>query len=385
MATKPEIVFTFPASMGGVASFNFNIINFSSSIKKFHSKVILINALENKLPVFLETFNADEVITFDFSFKENRYYVLKRLNELLGKGQGCVVTDNALTVFASRQFKNPKTVYHLVHDYYYVTEAGACGDMIDVVMAHSSFFRDIVFASNPPLFNNRAFYIPYGVQQLEKFPVKENKLLKLVFLGRLDSSKGIELLYEIDKGLKHKRVHAHWSIIGKGPMKKTIRKQWANENNVTFYEPDTTAEVYDLLAQMDVFVFPTSFEGTPVSIMECISNGVVPITNDLPGGIRDIVTEKIGYRCSMNEISEYIKIISSLHHDRQLLVAMQQSCYQLAKKNYDIRNNAELYFEKFLQFNLLKREKKLSLPTVSRMDKRYYPNVFVKMLRNFKT
>lgn len=384
MHNKPEIVFTFPDCMGGVSSFNFNIINFSRLIKKFRSKVILIRALEDKLPLFLEKFNVDEVVVFEFSYKENRYHVMKRLNALFGTSPGSIVTDNSLTIFAARQFNNPKTIYHLVHDYFYVNEVGACGDMTDVVIAHSSFFSDAVFASSPALFFNRCFYIPYGVQQLPEFPEKNNKVLKLVFLGRLDKSKGVELLFEINTGLKERNIQIDWTVIGKGPLKGFLKKQWDGLHNIAFYEPDSTAEVYKLLSSQDILVFPTSFEGTPVAIMESVANGIVTITNDLPGGIRDIVTEGIGYRCSMNDIPEYVSIISSLHHNRERLREMQNNCYQLAKNKYDIIKNADHYFEKFLQFESFKRDKKTSSVRLSRMDKAIYPNMLVKMIRNFK-
>src|ERR1035437_3604308 len=91
---KPEIVFTLPACMGGVASFNYNIINHSRLIKNFYSKVILLKADEDTRPLFLDKFEVDEVNIFTFSYKENQYYVYKRLNKLLSNCEGAIVTDN---------------------------------------------------------------------------------------------------------------------------------------------------------------------------------------------------------------------------------------------------------------------------------------------------
>ncbi len=384
MEQKPEIIFTFPACMGGVASFNFNIINHSRLIKKFHSKVILIRAKEDQLPPFLESFHADEVLHFDFSFKENKYLVLKRLNKLLGNKPGCIVTDNALTVFAANKFKNPKTVFQLLHDFYYVKEAIACAGMTDAVIAHSSFFSDAVFASDPALYFNRSFFIPYGVRQLAQYPDKNNATLNLVFLGRMDQSKGVHLLYEIEQGLAKKNIHVNWTVIGKGPLKKNVLEQWKDAINISFQEPDSTEEVYAALKKQDVFIFPTSFEGTPVSIMECMANAIVTVTNDLPGGIRDLVTENTGFRCAMNDVAEYIDIISTLHNDRNKLDQLQQQCYRMAHEHYDIENNADHYFEKFLEYDSLKRKEKHAAVMLSKLDKPWLPNWFVKGLRNLK-
>ena len=386
MSNKPEIVFTFPNCMGGVTSFNYNIINNSKLISKFYSKVILLQAKEDNRPPFLDKFIADEVIVFKFSNKENQYFVQKRLNDLLGNADGAIVTDNNLTLDAANRFQNKKTIFHLLHDFFYVKQNISFGNRIDVSIAHSSFFSDAVFASNPSDFANRSFYIPYGVKQLDQIPLKkDNENLNLVFLGRLDEGKGVRLLHDIEVILQQNHIKVNWSIIGKGPLKNELHKQWQNEKNVCFYEPDSTEEVFELLKNQDIFVFPTSFEGTPVSILECLANGVVTITNDLPGGIRDIVTENYGFRCSLDNTQEFAKYIITLNSNRELLKKMQQNCFLLAKEQYDIEKNADKYFKLFLQFDELKRkEKSLKKMALSRFDKSYFPNFFVKTLRSFK-
>jgi glycosyltransferase involved in cell wall biosynthesis len=384
MTDKPTIVFTFPACMGGVSSFNYNIINHSKRIKNFHSRVIMLKAAEDTRPLFLDSFNADEVIRFDYSFKENQYAVQKRLNSLLGAEQGAIVTDNTLTLQSARAFTNRKTVFHLIHDYFYVSQAIAMGDMADAAIAHSSFFSDAVFASNPSLFANRSFYIPYGVQQLAVMPVKNNPVLRLVFLGRLDEAKGVLTLYEIEQGLKAKNIEVQWTVIGKGPLKDVVRKQWEKAANISFYEPDSTEAVYELLGKQDIFIFPTTFEGTPVSILECMANGVVTLCNDLPGGIRDIVNEHTGHRCRLNDIGQFIEHITFYHTNSSALQQLQQECFWFSKAQYDIEKNADGYFSVFSNFAALRRKEKTQQVTMSRLDRSIFPNGIVKLLRSIR-
>jgi glycosyltransferase involved in cell wall biosynthesis len=384
MTDKPTIVFTFPACMGGVSSFNYNIINHSKLIKNFHSRVIMLKAAEDTRPLFLDNFKADEVIRFDYSFKENQYAVQKRLNSLLGTEQGAIVTDNALTLQSARAFTNRKTVFHLIHDYFYVSQAIAMGDMADAAIAHSSFFSDAVFASNPNLFANRSFYIPYGVQQLAAMPVKHNPVLRLVFLGRLDEAKGVLKLYEIEQVLKEKNIEVQWTVIGKGPLKDVVRKQWENCTNISFHEPDSTEAVYELLGKQDIFIFPTTFEGTPVSILECMANGVVTLCNDLPGGIRDIVNEYTGHRCRLNDIGQFVDYIACYHTNREALKELQQKCFQFSIAHYDIEKNADGYFNLFSNFVQLRRKVKSQPVKLSRLDRSIFPNGIVKLLRSIR-
>ncbi len=51
----------------------------------------------------------------------------------------------------------------------------------------------------------------------------------------------------------------------------------------------------------DVFVLPTQFEGSPVSLLETMSAGLVPVITDLPGGIREIVEPAVGFRLPMGD------------------------------------------------------------------------------------
>lgn len=380
---KPEIIFTLPFALGGVSSFNFNIINNSKLLKNFYSKVILIKSTNETRPSFTEKFNVDEQIVFEMSDFENQYHLQKRLNGLLGNAKGAIVTDNGLTMEAARRFNNPKTVFSLIHDYYYVNQQVKLHDWADVVIAHSSFFSDAVYASNPDIWVDRIFYIPYGVKQLKEFPTKNSDILQVVFLGRLERSKGVLKLIEIQKLLLEKKVKVKWTIIGKGSLKNVLIEQWSNET-VLFYEPNSTDEVYKLLQEQDVFVFPTTFEGTPVAIMEALSCGVVTIVNDLPGGIRDIITDKIGFRCKGNAIEAYANLIAKLNNDRRLLNEMQHNCFELAHLNYDVINNADKYVELFLQYEILARDKKSEVRKLKKLDKPFFPNWITTSIRKIK-
>ena len=382
-AEKPEIIFIFQDLLGGVSSFNFNIINFSTQKLRFHTKVILIKEETDERPLFKDHFEVDELVRFSYSSKENQFHLQKRLNALIGNSPGAIVTDYGLVIKAARRFNNPKTIYNLIHDFYYVKQQVNLGDRTDVAIAHASLFSDAVFAADPGAFAGRSIYIPYGVQQRDAFPEKDTRALNLVFLGRLEKGKGVHRLIEIQKQLKELDIPVNWTIIGKGSLRNFLMEQWS-QSQVTFCEPETTKQVYEVLGRQDIFIFPTTFEGTPVSILECLANGVVTIVNDLPGGIRDIITEGIGFRCTYNDTEEFVTRISELHFNRQRLKEMQQNCFALAHASYDIRINADKYFEMFLQFETFKRGEYSTTEKLVKLDRPFFPNWFTKAVRRIK-
>ena len=83
-------------------------------------------------------------------------------------------------------------------------------------------------------------------------------------------------------------------------------------------------------------------------------------------------------------MNQFIGHIISLHNNRNLLKQMQQNCYELAVNEYDIEKNADHYFEKFSQYEILKRKEKRQSIVMSRLDKPQYPNKLVQIIRSIK-
>lgn len=382
MVKKSEIVFTFPDCIGGVASFNRNIINYASNKSNYSVHVILTKSKEDKRPIFNDPILADRVSRFTYSNKENQFHVCRRFSKLIGDKPGCIVTDNDLTLRTAALFNKSKAIFLLVHDFFYVNYALQYEPIINAAIAHSSFFKDILCAALPASYVNKSFYIPYGVQQTDREIKQNSSCVNLVFLGRLVEEKGIFELKKINDQLLAKGSIVNWTIIGSGPFESDLKEQWSGINNVSFLQPQTTEEVYKILKAQDILVLPTVFEGTPVSILECLSNGVVPVVSDLPGGIRDIVHAEVGYRCQVNDPGSFAEAMTKLINDRDRLFQLQSNCIEFARKNYDINRAADAYFDLFSRYGEYMSLKNTFSPNLSRLDKSFLPNKLVYFMRN---
>ena len=383
---KIVLVFIFPGCMGGVASYNRNLINHTTLKEQCYIRVILLDPFEDKRPRFKDTIEADEVIHFAYSHRENQYSVCKRLHKMIGEEAGCVIADNSLTLNALSVFGSVKKMIYLVHDYFYVAWALHYHRVIDVAVAHSSFFRDILLAADIIAYHDKIFYIPYGVELPPEDYVKPvNSVLKLVFLGRLIEEKGVLLLKDIDKQLQKEGIKAEWTIIGQGYLEQTLHDQWKGCTNVRFVQANDTQAVYSILQEQDILVFPSWFEGTPVSIMEALSRGVIPVVSDLPGGTRDMVTEEIGIRCDVKDPVAYAKAIEDLYRNRTKMKQMHEACLHTARKRYDINKAADSNFSFFLrQSEATKRTGAKHIARFSSLDREFIPNWVVYNLRTLK-
>jgi glycosyltransferase involved in cell wall biosynthesis len=386
VSSKPVLIFVFPDCIGGVASFNRNLINYTSLRRQCHIRAILLNDVDARRDSFTDHIQADEVIRFEFSAYENQFSVCKRLNVLLGKEKGSIVADNALVLNTIGIFGSSKRIIYLVHDYFYINWALQYSRLIDCAVAHSSFFRDILIAASVKDYNAKAFFIPYGVElpvdQWQKRSPAED--LKLVFLGRLVEEKGVLLLKKIDEILQLRKIRVSWTIIGKGSLLSALQKQWLGISYIKFVQAKDTNQVYSSLEDQDILVFPSQFEGTPVSIMEALSRGVVPVVSDLPGGTRDMVTADIGVLCNVPDEQDYANAITHLYNHPDILRKKQEHCIQKGRELYDIKNASDAYFSFLIgQTAMPVQDTPTGIRNFSRMDKKIFPDKLVYFIRKF--
>lgn len=369
--------------MGGVASFNRNILKYFDRTLVF-VRVILIGVKEIKRVEIQEGFNCDELIQFSYSNFENKYYVLKRLGLLIGQDSDFVLTDNALTINALTLSRSKAIVHYLNHDFFYVKQVLSYANDIDYCIAHSQFFNDCLASADYNSFGHKLIHLPYGVEIPENAKKPINEKLKLVFLGRLDYSKGILSLIEIEAELKKSQIDVDWLIIGDGPLKNQVHEQWHGKQNVSFQQPATTKEVYNLLLNQDIMIFPSLFEGTPVAIFEAIACGCVPVVYDIPGGVREYLNSDFSIKVRAKDTQAIFKAISSLHKDRGTLVQMQSAALNFSKGHLDQSIQNSKYFDFIYQSTAQNRIQAITVLKMGPLDNKYIPDIVSRLMKYTK-
>ena len=140
-----------------------------------------------------------------------------------------------------------------------------------------------------------------------------------------------------------------------------------------------------IAANQDVFVLPTKFEGSPVSLLEAMSAGLVPVVSRIPGGITDIVNRDIGFIIDVDDNKGFSNAISQLYSDRQLLNKMSRNAREKIECEFDVRNTAKSYHDLFSKYREFYREKKIAkLKVGARLDQPFLPSIFTRFVRSLK-
>ena len=194
----------------------------------------------------------------------------------------------------------------------------------------------------------RIEYIPYGIDfpaQIARTQRPAQEPLRIVYVGRLiELQKRVSRLGELIRLLEQRRCQVRFTIVGGGPDEAAFRASLAGSSSVEFRGTIPNAEVCSLLRGQDIYILLSDFEGLPLSLLEAMAEGVVPVVSDLPGAIREIVTTETGCRVPVGNVGAAAAAIEQLAADRSLLSRYSSAATRLARDSY----HAERMVDQFL-------------------------------------
>src|SRR5580693_2064703 len=124
----------------------------------------------------------------------------------------------------------------------------------------------------------------------------DDKAELVLFVGRLDTAKGIEELLEAFASLARRRPNLRLAFVGDGPGGEHLRskaKHLALEDLIILNGPCSSQDVARWLAAAHVLALPSYNEGYPNVVIEALSCGRPVIATNV-GGILELVNEESG-------------------------------------------------------------------------------------------
>lgn len=118
------------------------------------------------------------------------------------------------------------------------------------------------------------------------------EFFRFVFVGRLSSEKGIEVLIEAFKRLSRSQLNIHLSIVGDGPMRDALMNKVESNSiggKVEFLGAREPSEIIRLYASVNCFVLPSFQEPWGLVVNEALCQGVPVIVSDKCGCIENLV------------------------------------------------------------------------------------------------
>ena len=185
---------------------------------------------------------------------------------------------------------------------------------------------------------------------LEKFNVKNkceylkkryklpNKLT-LLFVGRLDKEKNLDVLLKAVSIIKNK-ADFHVAIVGKGKEEadlKTLAKEYGVDSLVTFTGYLPKKDLPNIYKVGDVFVMPSTAELQSLVTMEAMSCGLPVVGADAVALPHLIHSGENGYLFTPGDENEFAEKLLKLLQDKNLREQMGKKSQEIIK-GHDMRN-----------------------------------------------
>ncbi len=197
----------------------------------------------------------------------------------------------------------------------------------------------------PSVYSQRLKYIPNCVSVPAKYcekPVVEK--LKVIYVGRGSAEKRVHLVGLISNLCKERDIPVSFQIIG--DVGEAIVK--SEYPDIEFMGEITEENVLNAIYRnADIVLITSTTEGFPMSIMEGMAFGVVPISTNVGDVPIHIKNNENGFITTSNEsdavVEEIAGYIEMLSNDRRLLRKMSENAYFYSKENFSKENFRNAY------------------------------------------
>jgi glycosyltransferase involved in cell wall biosynthesis len=128
--------------------------------------------------------------------------------------------------------------------------------------------------------------------ELVQLNIPENAVI-CTAVGRLEPVKGYGILLKAIKGVLKNFPDVYCLIVGDGNLKKDLKKQIIDlklQNRVHLLGYQNHNKVMSILRSSDIFVMPSLYEGTPISLLEAAALGKAIVASRV-GGIPELIND----------------------------------------------------------------------------------------------
>ena len=168
----------------------------------------------------------------------------------------------------------------------------------------------------------------------------ENKFV-VGHVGRFNYPKNHKFIIDVFNEVQKVKEDSVLMLIGDGDLRHEIEQKVRDlglSDKVIF--TGVRSDVNDLMQGMDVFLFPSIYEGLPVTMVEAQASG-----------IKCIISDKVPLECKMTKNVEVVKLEESPQNWAEEVLKYekyerQNTKEEIVKANFDIKANAK-YLQEF--------------------------------------
>jgi len=166
----------------------------------------------------------------------------------------------------------------------------------NIIVICNDMYFEVCRRTNIP--QHKICLVYNGVKvEAQKLSIAENpesQPLILIAGGGYSNAKGGKQLIKLIELLKNSNID--FEYISFGIIPNNVRKMTNSDSRFTFIERLAREDYLSIVKKGDIFLFPSKLEGCPMSLLESMNYGLIPLVSDGKGAMKEIVQHGIdGY------------------------------------------------------------------------------------------
>jgi glycosyltransferase involved in cell wall biosynthesis len=212
-----------------------------------------------------------------------------------------------------------------------------------------------------------------GVPIPEETSQPPDKVFRLVYLGRLieEQKRSSDVAVALCEVVRRNSNLEAW-IVGDGPSRKAVEgiiEESGVGARVRLLGRVDDTDVFGILAQCHGLVLLSDYEGLPLSMLEAMATGVVPICLDMRSGIREAIQHGVNGLIVKDRAEDFFTSVETLQGDLAWWKKLSIAARETVCERYSIENCTRQWVDLLQSLNrgraaptTFKRPRVLQLP-----------------------
>lgn len=306
---------------GGVASYNQELVK---SLKDKNDFYLLTSADEHNVEGYIRTDCIHDENIFDF-------HVTKRLiDSVNGEGYDLIINSDSEFVTVAAPFLSAPiiSVAHFVNGIF-ADRAGYNSPYNNAIIALSYYGKKYLEKKFRIKDSSKVKVVYNFVHPSPKEYKKDtNERIKIVYPGGTSIKKSVDVVMEVAYRLKQTDCDFSFIWLGGSLLPsanfsffriKDIKQMLHGDERFTITGKLPRQEAEEIISSANIFLLPSRGEGCPMTLLEAMRDGCIPIVSDAKHGSRELIElSKAGFITKQNDSKSIASLIKDiiLQHEK---------------------------------------------------------------------
>lgn len=187
---------------------------------------------------------------------------------------------------------------------------------------------------------NKIDWIPNAIDINSFNGNNHNDNLNIVFIGRLETWKGVHIFIEAAGMILKERDDVTFTVVGDGSLRNYVEdNSYTGRINVLGCVPHN--QIPNILSNASVLALPSYMEGLPTVCLEALASEVPVVASDVGGTSEIVIDKETGFLVPPGNCKIFVKRIMNLLDDENTRRKMGRNGRRLIEKYYTWDNVVE--------------------------------------------